>query len=221
MFECWNVGMCIIVLPKFLDWFSNLCVRVRACLSVQHLSANRTLLNCSLVTAPYFKPTSHASFKGAWSFPDCLELGVAGEGTFTWNEAQTVLALFAITSSRWKPHQFIEPFAGMCSRGHLRGSTFFAPGLVQPISVCSRRLATLFLLAFTQYCIGVCACVFVRIVIIHSKNRLTALLTLNHTAPYYDVVTILPSFKGPLILGNDPRYVLQRLWNVLLLDVLK
>lgn len=36
---------------------------------------------------------------GAWSFPDCLELGVAGEGTFTWNEAQTVLALFAVTSS--------------------------------------------------------------------------------------------------------------------------
>ena len=24
---------------------------------------------------------------GAWSFPDCLELGVAGEGTYTWNEA--------------------------------------------------------------------------------------------------------------------------------------
>lgn len=36
---------------------------------------------------------------GAWSFPDCLELGVAGEGTFTWIEAQTVLALFAVTSS--------------------------------------------------------------------------------------------------------------------------
>lgn len=36
---------------------------------------------------------------GAWSFPDCLELGVAGEGTFTWNEAKTVLALFAVTSS--------------------------------------------------------------------------------------------------------------------------
>ena len=36
---------------------------------------------------------------GAWSFPDCLELGVPGGGSLTWQESQTVLALFAITSS--------------------------------------------------------------------------------------------------------------------------
>ena len=36
---------------------------------------------------------------GAWSFPDCLELGVPGYGSFTWNEAQAVLALFAVTSA--------------------------------------------------------------------------------------------------------------------------
>lgn len=36
---------------------------------------------------------------GAWSFPDCAAIGVAGEGSFTWNEARSVLALFAVTSS--------------------------------------------------------------------------------------------------------------------------
>lgn len=36
---------------------------------------------------------------GAWSFPDCLELGVPGYGSYTWNEAQAVLALFAVTSA--------------------------------------------------------------------------------------------------------------------------
>ena len=39
------------------------------------------------------------SAPGGWSFPDCLELGVPGYGSYTWNEAQSVLALFAITSS--------------------------------------------------------------------------------------------------------------------------
>ena len=33
------------------------------------------------------------------SFPDCLELGVPGYGSYTWNEAQSVLSLFAVTSS--------------------------------------------------------------------------------------------------------------------------
>ncbi len=36
---------------------------------------------------------------GAWSFPDCMEIGVPGEGTYTWEESKSVLALFAITSS--------------------------------------------------------------------------------------------------------------------------
>lgn len=36
---------------------------------------------------------------GAWAFPDCLELGVPGEGTLTWEESKAVLALFAVTSS--------------------------------------------------------------------------------------------------------------------------
>ena len=36
---------------------------------------------------------------GAWSFPDCTAIGVAGQGSFTWNEARSVLALFAVTSS--------------------------------------------------------------------------------------------------------------------------
>lgn len=35
----------------------------------------------------------------AWSFPDMLELGVPGYGSYTWNEAQSVLSLFAVTSS--------------------------------------------------------------------------------------------------------------------------
>ena len=35
---------------------------------------------------------------GAWSFPDCLELGVPGYGSFTWNEAQAVLSIFAVTT---------------------------------------------------------------------------------------------------------------------------
>ena len=39
------------------------------------------------------------SAPGGWSFPDCLELGVPGYGSYTWNEAQSVLALFAVTSS--------------------------------------------------------------------------------------------------------------------------
>ena len=41
----------------------------------------------------------HISRPGAWSFPDCLELGVPGFGSLTWQESQSVLALFAITSS--------------------------------------------------------------------------------------------------------------------------
>ena len=36
---------------------------------------------------------------GAWSFPDMLELGVPGYGSFTWNEAQAVLSIFAVTSA--------------------------------------------------------------------------------------------------------------------------
>ena len=36
---------------------------------------------------------------GAFSFPDCLELGVPGYGSLTWTESQSVLALFAVTSS--------------------------------------------------------------------------------------------------------------------------
>jgi hypothetical protein len=41
----------------------------------------------------------HISRPGAWSFPDCLELGVAGSGVYTWEESKSVLALFAVTSS--------------------------------------------------------------------------------------------------------------------------
>lgn len=41
----------------------------------------------------------HISRPGAWSFPDCLELGVAGQGAYTWEESKSVLALFAVTSS--------------------------------------------------------------------------------------------------------------------------
>ena len=33
------------------------------------------------------------------SFPDCLELGVPGGGSLTWEESKSVLALFAVTSS--------------------------------------------------------------------------------------------------------------------------
>ncbi len=36
---------------------------------------------------------------GSWSFPDCLELGVPGGGSLTWEESKSVLALFAVTSS--------------------------------------------------------------------------------------------------------------------------
>ena len=36
---------------------------------------------------------------GAWSFPDCLELGVPGEGVLTWEESKANLALFAVTSA--------------------------------------------------------------------------------------------------------------------------
>ena len=36
---------------------------------------------------------------GAWSFPDCLELGVPGVGVLTWEESKANLALFAVTSS--------------------------------------------------------------------------------------------------------------------------
>lgn len=41
-------------------------------------------------------PISHP---GAWSFPDCSELGTPGMGTLTWEESKSVLALFAVTSS--------------------------------------------------------------------------------------------------------------------------
>lgn len=41
----------------------------------------------------------YISRPGAWSFPDCLELGVAGQGVYTWEESKSVLALFAVTSS--------------------------------------------------------------------------------------------------------------------------
>ena len=41
----------------------------------------------------------HISRPGAWSFPDCLEIGVAGQGTLTWEESKANLALFAVTSS--------------------------------------------------------------------------------------------------------------------------
>lgn len=41
----------------------------------------------------------YISRPGAWSFPDCLELGVAGSGVYTWEESKSVLALFAVTSS--------------------------------------------------------------------------------------------------------------------------
>ena len=36
---------------------------------------------------------------GAWSFPDCLELGVPGQNTLTWEESKSTLALFALTSA--------------------------------------------------------------------------------------------------------------------------
>ena len=41
----------------------------------------------------------HISRPGSWSFPDCMELGVPGEGSLTWQESMSVLALFAVTSS--------------------------------------------------------------------------------------------------------------------------
>ena len=41
----------------------------------------------------------HISRPGAWSFPDCMELGVPGGGSLTWEESKSVLALFAVTSS--------------------------------------------------------------------------------------------------------------------------
>lgn len=41
----------------------------------------------------------HISRPGAWSFPDCLEVGVPGQGTLTWEETKTNVALFAVTSS--------------------------------------------------------------------------------------------------------------------------
>jgi hypothetical protein len=36
---------------------------------------------------------------GAWSFPDCSELGTAGLFSYTWEESKSILALFAVTSS--------------------------------------------------------------------------------------------------------------------------
>lgn len=36
---------------------------------------------------------------GAWTFPDCLEIGVPGDFTLTWEETKSNLALFAVTSS--------------------------------------------------------------------------------------------------------------------------
>eukprot|EP00947_MAST-08B_sp_MAST-8B-sp1_P005045 g5045.t1 len=36
---------------------------------------------------------------GAWSFPDCLEVGVPGYSTLTWQEAQSNVALFAVSSA--------------------------------------------------------------------------------------------------------------------------
>jgi hypothetical protein len=41
----------------------------------------------------------YISRPGAWSFPDCLEIGVAGQSTLSWEESKTNLALFAVTSS--------------------------------------------------------------------------------------------------------------------------
>jgi hypothetical protein len=41
----------------------------------------------------------HISRPGSWSFPDCMELGVPGGGSLTWQESKSVLALFAVTSS--------------------------------------------------------------------------------------------------------------------------
>ena len=41
----------------------------------------------------------YISRPGAWSFPDCMELGNPGGGSLTWQESQAVLALFAVTSS--------------------------------------------------------------------------------------------------------------------------
>ena len=41
----------------------------------------------------------HISRPGSWSFPDCMELGVPGAGSLTWQESMSVLALFAVTSS--------------------------------------------------------------------------------------------------------------------------
>ena len=41
----------------------------------------------------------HVSRPGAWSFPDCTEIGTAGQSTLTWEESKANLALFAVTSS--------------------------------------------------------------------------------------------------------------------------
>jgi hypothetical protein len=46
---------------------------------------------------PQSKNARHSS--GAWSFPDCLEIGVPGYGSYTWAETQTVLSLWAVTSA--------------------------------------------------------------------------------------------------------------------------
>ena len=41
----------------------------------------------------------HISRPGAWSFPDCLEVGTPGPSSLTWEESKSNVALFAVTSS--------------------------------------------------------------------------------------------------------------------------
>ena len=64
--------------------------------------SNTDVLQCwprTMVEAESVATQGTISKPGAWSFPDCLELGVPGYGSYTWNEAQSVLSLFAVTSS--------------------------------------------------------------------------------------------------------------------------
>jgi hypothetical protein len=41
----------------------------------------------------------HISRPGSWSFPDCMEVGVPGGGSLTWEESKSEVALFAVASA--------------------------------------------------------------------------------------------------------------------------
>lgn len=64
--------------------------------------SNTDVLQCwprTMVEAESVATQGTISKPGAWSFPDCLEIGVPGYGSYTWEETKAVLSLFAVTSS--------------------------------------------------------------------------------------------------------------------------